>query len=481
MMMNTPDKELRRLVDGWYDGTLSPEDGARLEQRLQNDSAAKNYFLQIAEQEAALPYAAGKAIAKPARRKPWRRWLQMAAMFALGAGLGGWGWQQITTRPTAKPHGLAQARITGMLGVTWPLTGASHPVEFHPDTNTATIESGLLEVTFATGTRAVIEGPASFRVSGENAMLLNHGKLVAEVPKGAEGFRVAYANGEIVDLGTEFALDVPKEAGAAHMGVFRGEIEYHPKGENRVVKLTENHAVEATNTDVVSVPFDQARFTRDIPSREFSWELKEPADITKTWEYDVSHLIWKPGTYRALCKWMNGRHGVLLEGVELTCNGSTVAKATHTGFTGTTSITRDNVYELDVPSTAYQRGVWKLRLNMRGEANLPDPLDSRGVLLLEDGLAVDAKASDFIGTWEYLHDGKVYHRTFRDDGSAEISIDGKTYLRFGSNSWTIENGCLLLKAYESQGTPILERHLLRNKGTMIFVNCPYRDAVRITP
>ncbi|MCW1925021.1 FecR family protein [Luteolibacter arcticus] len=481
--MNTPDKELRRLVDGWYDGNLSPEDASRLEQRLLENADAKEYFLEMAELEAALPPAARAVIATPVRRKPWRRWLQMAAMFILGTGMGGWAWHQVATRPVPKSKGagIAQARITGMLGVTWPQTGASHPVEFHQDADTASIESGLLELTFATGTRAIIEGPATFRVNGDNAMRLDHGKLVAEVPKGAEGFRVAYANGEIVDLGTEFALDVPLQPGTAHMGVFRGEIEYHPKGQKRVVKLIENHAVETTGGNVVTVPFDQSRFTRDIPSREFSWELKEPANRTRTWEYDVTHLIRKPGTYRVIAKWMNGLHGVLLEGAELFWNDTEITSDPHTGFAGFTTATSGNIYQFEVPPENYQRGRWTLRMKVRGESNLPDPLDSRGVLLVEDGLAIASTTADFIGTWEYLHDGKVFQRIFREDGSAEINIDGRSYQKFSKGSWDVTAGCLSLTvSFTEEGRAVIERHLLRNRDTLIFTNCPYRNAVRAT-
>jgi hypothetical protein len=482
MTMNTPDPELRRLVDGWYDGTLAPEHTAQLELRLRGDAQAKAYFLGMAVLEAALPMATA-AMANPAsRRLAWRRWVrvgQMAALFVLGVGLGAWGWQQIAHPAAAPLNRTAQARITGMLGVTWPESGANHPVEFHADAGSASIESGLIELTFATGTRAVIEGPALFRVTGENALLLDHGKLVAEVPKGAEGFRVAYAAGEIVDLGTEFALEVPQSAGPAHVGVFRGEIEYHSKAGNRVVKLTENHAVEASPGALVSVPFDHARFTRDIPSREFSWELKGAAGEPQIWEFDVSHLIWKPGSYRVICKWMNGVHGVLLDEATLVCNGLEIARDSHSGVTALSAATRDNIYELEVPPANYQRGQWQLRMKVRSQSGVPEPLDSRGLLLIEDGLAVDAEVDDFLGHWEYRHDGKVFRRSFWADGSAEIRIDGGVYQTFASGAWRVEDGCLLLTAYESDGQPVIERHLLRNRDALVFVNCPYRDAMRV--
>lgn len=481
--MYTPDKELRRMVDGWYDGSLPPTDRARLQQRILVDAEAKEYFLQMAELEGAFPAAISAVVAQPARRMPWRRWLQMAAMFTLGAGVVGWGWFSNASRSHRKESHIthagnrAQARITGMIGVTWPQTGAHHLVEFHADSDTAAIESGLLELTFATGTRAVIEGPARFRVSGDNAMLLDHGKVVAEVPRGAEGFRIAYAAGEVVDLGTEFALEVPKATGMAHLGVFRGEVEYHPKDGDRIVKLTENHAVDTTGREVVSVPFDQSRFTRDLPSREFAWEVKDASGEQKTWEFDISHLVWRPGHYRAICKWMTGFDGVELDGAELRCNGQLIANDNHKGFSGHLYRTSANIFELEVPAKAYKRGRWTLQMKVR-IPSAHTPVGSHGVVLIEDGLAIQASPNDFIGTWEYLHDGTVYRRIFHADGTTSLTLDGRPDNPiYQGGRWKVVDGCLEMQS----GPNSIERHLLRDRETLIFINQPYRDARRVNP
>lgn len=477
--MNPPDAELRRLTDGWYDGTLSHDDARRLEHRLEADPDAREYFLGMAELEAALPAAAGRLPA--AEKRPVRTflWLRTAAVFLAGLGLGAWGWHLSAGRPRPKPEQAVQARITGMLGVTWPKEGADHPLEFRKDTGDAAIESGLVELTFSTGTRTVIEGPARFRVSGENAMLLDHGKLVAEVPKGAEGFRIDYPGGEIVDLGTEFGLEVPPDKGAAHLGVFRGEIEYRSTNQERPARLLANHAVEVQQGNVISVPFDQSRFTRWIPSREFSWELSGRAPAAAAWEFDISHLVWKPGKYRAICKWMNGRHGAYLEGAELWCDGRRVDEDGHKGRTGYGTTTVDNVYEFTVPADRYQRGRWTLRMKASCDAGSGDTADSRGVVLIEDGLAVEASPADFLGTWEYLHDGKAYQRTFLPDGTAKLVIDGKPYTTYDGSRWEVVEGCLVLSVRNGDHGWIQERHLLRDRNTLVFVNCPYRDAVRL--
>src|SRR6478735_1227829 len=88
LRMKTPDRELRRLVDAWHDGTISREDGLRLEQRLELDPEAMRYWFEISEIEAALPSAATgleiHAVESSPRRFAAAPWLRIAAVFALG-------------------------------------------------------------------------------------------------------------------------------------------------------------------------------------------------------------------------------------------------------------------------------------------------------------------------------------------------------------------------------------------------------------
>ena len=86
------------------------------------------------------------------------------------------------------------------------------------------IESGLIEVTYLTGTRVVIEGPAEFVVLGKKRCALDVGKLVGHCDdEKAKGFVVETSGIEVEDLGTEFAVDVNGH-GFAYVEVFDGKV-----------------------------------------------------------------------------------------------------------------------------------------------------------------------------------------------------------------------------------------------------------------
>ena len=68
--------------------------------------------------------------------------------------------------------------------------------------------SGVAEFLFGPGTRVAVEGPARFEVLSPSRIWLERGKLIAAVPKAAAGFTVSTQFADVIDLGTEFGVEV---------------------------------------------------------------------------------------------------------------------------------------------------------------------------------------------------------------------------------------------------------------------------------
>ncbi len=93
------------------------------------------------------------------------------------------------------------------------------------DDDTIVLHSGLVVIEYDTGARVVLEGPATYQVQGANGGDLRHGGLVARVDtKASQGFFVDVPGARIVDLGTEFAVEVDAD-GASDVAVLSGEVE----------------------------------------------------------------------------------------------------------------------------------------------------------------------------------------------------------------------------------------------------------------
>jgi hypothetical protein len=105
------------------------------------------------------------------------------------------------------------------------------------------IESGTVELELNAGTRLVVEGPAEWSVDGRNNVSIRTGRLIAHVPEKAIGFTLETPTATIVDLGTEFGVDVDA-TGRTDVQVITGKVavDYEtsakPDGSHQTVRMT---------------------------------------------------------------------------------------------------------------------------------------------------------------------------------------------------------------------------------------------------
>ena len=87
------------------------------------------------------------------------------------------------------------------------------------------LASGLMEITYDSGAKVILQGPASYQVESANGGFLPVGKLLGKVTtEKAKGFRIRTPTAEVVDLGTEFGIDVAKD-GTSEVHVLKGLVQ----------------------------------------------------------------------------------------------------------------------------------------------------------------------------------------------------------------------------------------------------------------
>lgn len=483
-----PSPDLRRLVDGALDNTLDRADMARLEQHLESDPRALQWYLEVSEIHALLPVATTnvevpqstdrRVLPMPSNTR-WIPWVLAAAALLLVSLII---WQPWSASQGATPF----ATVTASIDARSANPNQSLAVNSELFRQKVEPVTGLVEISHASGVRVLLEGPASYTVMGPNSGKLEFGRLVATVPPGAKGFSVDTGQEIVVDHGTEFAIALPR-GGQSEVGVFRGEVELTSlDGKQSLARLYSDHAVTRhpdTPSEVTSIPFERNKFIRTLPSREFTWDLKgvHPEE-QHTFEFDVTGLIWETGEYRAIFKWMEGRDALDIEQVSLLWNGQLVAKDVHEGSTGILKNVRDNIYRLKLPNNPMpEGGRWTLTVTCRPWMFTGKPTsglaDSRGILLFESGLALSATEKDFVGRWEYPHNGRLYVREFRADGTARLTETKANQAPIVQDAnWVSKDGVLIINFTVSK---IVEHHILRDSDTLLFVDCPYRNARRI--
>ncbi|TWU44804.1 FecR protein [Rubripirellula tenax] len=131
------------------------------------------------------------------------------------------------------------------------------------------LRRGLVHLQFDGGVMVYVEAPAQFSVISGKRLVLQHGRLSANVPPEGIGFTVDTPEAEVVDFGTEFSVDV--EGGASEIHVFDGLVRVNPGASNqrdasRSVDLQASQAVRITDgaAELEDISIATARFIRNF-------------------------------------------------------------------------------------------------------------------------------------------------------------------------------------------------------------------------
>ena len=299
------DDELVALIGRLCDGTASHEDCTRLDQCLADPAAVECYCAML-ELEASLQWwwhtmpsgqdamvlemiaalaapvqpRASAALPSPPSRDVRTAWSRLQACVAAAADLvggieieprrlsitvlaavltiggllavsGGWGARLLGVADSPVGDSVrpadAIARIRAVDGVVWREPLASHVAdEWLPEGARLDIVRGLIEVAYLTGATVIIEGPASFEVSGAGTGTLARGRLTATLNKPRTSFAIHTPSAIVTDRGTQFGVEVD-EQGATDVRVFQGLVELAAVGmigADSVLQLAAGHAGE---------------------------------------------------------------------------------------------------------------------------------------------------------------------------------------------------------------------------------------------
>jgi hypothetical protein len=310
MSLAFPSQEFDAAVAAVCQGSMSDEQARMLNELLRSDPAARDEYLLRVELHSRLASDPDLFAAAPseivasdglnarsekvvpiqssdAQRRQVIGWVvALAACVALviGGWLGWRGWHQAERKSGATSK--AVAILNRVVDAQWssaaqaPLLGA--PLE----PGVLRLTSGLAQIVFYSGARVAIEGPAELQIVTPSEASLRIGRLTAEVPPQARGFRVATPQMNVTDLGTAFGLDVNEAATELH--VFQGTVEFLPKIGGAKQALQEGAGVVA----------EGSRAPRLIPANEVAFaslfELRDKSAAAESSRYEQ----WRAASLR---------------------------------------------------------------------------------------------------------------------------------------------------------------------------------------
>lgn len=135
--------------------------------------------------------------------------------------------------------------------------------------STINLRKGILETTFSSGVRMVIESPCVLRIIAADKVAVDQGSAWFEVPQKAVGFTVETEELIVVDLGTEFGVDSsPTNHDEVH--VIRGAVKVTNRIEGGKSETLKEGEARRTNDQgqLVAIDIDSERFTDTLPASQ---------------------------------------------------------------------------------------------------------------------------------------------------------------------------------------------------------------------
>ncbi len=137
------------------------------------------------------------------------------------------------------------------------------------------LQKGMIKIVFNYRAEVIIEGPAEFELESSEKIHLYSGRLYATVPKGATGFIVQTPYSTVIDLGTEFGVEVDID-GSTDVHMLKGKASLIPgktgNKEEGVGLLAGQAKSVNTRSKVDNIELLENRFVRHINSQKgFVW------------------------------------------------------------------------------------------------------------------------------------------------------------------------------------------------------------------
>jgi len=175
----------------------------------------------------------------------------------------------------------AVAMLTRTMDARWSPKTHSLRVDSALEPGSLHLESGLAQIVFYSGARLIIEGPVELRLVSANEAVCISGRVLAEVPTPARGFRLRTSQLSVVDLGTSFGINASQSRTEVH--VFKGKVELQPgktgeqslaEGQAALVQGNELPQLMAANPEAFAPMFEfQERSLASEAVRYDQWRL----------------------------------------------------------------------------------------------------------------------------------------------------------------------------------------------------------------
>jgi hypothetical protein len=316
--------ELKALIAASSDGDLSSAESERLQQLLAASGEARSVYIGYMQLDADLDWRirgsqSVDGIVESSRHpasllreldrldqasRPWLARKRLLTLFAVAASVSfvaasvAWFW--LPAARSGKRDGNI-SEVPAVANVVQISRDSRWFVENRRDSNAAIrigdkvrLTRGQVRMDFACGATVTMRSPAALEIISPMRTRAVFGTLKAHVGKDAEGFTVETPRTTVVDLGTDFGVDVSRH-GSTDVVVFNGAVDLHSEGINGLdarQRLSAGEGVrvsgEGTASRIVSILDSQFSMGEARRGRDRTPVISEVRDNVRrgeSWKY----------------------------------------------------------------------------------------------------------------------------------------------------------------------------------------------------
>ena len=390
--MNEPHWE--HLIHSHLDDALTEPEQAEFESLMIESASARRRFWELAEVHGLAREAARLAWAEDAAHEAptgfrsegskLTRWLQWRPLWAAAAAmlvLVGVLWFGVERARTAAPF----ATLMATTNARW----ADPNVELALSSGERLagplrLESGRAEFQMVDGATVVLDGPASVRFAERKVVFVDEGRVFCQCPTPESRLSVITPQTKVVDLGTEFSVEVRADA-STRVAVLSGKVDV--KSPNAGV-LTAGEAVEVRRDVVVRL--------KPLTPEEMQALMPESVSTTVTHRDGGQNKLADPGLESALPSTLwRGTDECLQSAIAAGRTGNAVRiRAGRKSY----PIVKQRVETGDVSGRVVQASVWAM-------SPADDPLSERQFAVLKIAFLNSAGREFACSARHFLHQG----------------------------------------------------------------------------
>lgn len=260
----------RENIDRSFDGQLSPEEWAALQEAVISDAELRREYVEkrwihalLETGSEALPSLLAEAPPAPIAKATPRPFLWLSAAAALVffcATL----FLMVDRRSDDFVATLIEAKDCRWAGSDLPtVEGAGL------GTGTLALMEGMATIQFKSGATVTLEAPSMLVVESAMKCRLLEGSVVADVPESAHGFTIDTPKMEVIDLGTRFGVTTTP-LGNSNVFVFEGEVKVRQGESTEATHLFAGHSLVGA-TDPQPDQDQEVRRSEPLPSPGIDW------------------------------------------------------------------------------------------------------------------------------------------------------------------------------------------------------------------